>query len=77
MGDRTRDPDRLKFYKDIQAGGKIAQINAGPSSIEWLLGELDPRLVFFRTGAPSIEDAVTLLKDAEKWSCRGVYPVDV
>ena len=65
----------LPLYKRIQQGGKLLQISVVREDVEWLLQELDPRGLFIVTGAPSIEAAKALLRDAERWSCRGLHPV--
>ena len=65
----------LPLYRQIQQGGKLLQISALREDVEWLLQELDPRGLFIVTGAPSIEAAEALLRDAERWSCRGLHLV--
>ena len=65
----------LPLYKQIQEGGKLVLISAKYEEVEMLLESLDPRGIFISTGAPSIEAAEALLRNAERWSCRGVYPV--
>ena len=65
----------LPLYRGLQEGGKLVQIDARYGEVETLLQALDPRGVFIRTGAPSIESADELVRNVERWSCRGVYPV--
>jgi hypothetical protein len=60
----------LPLFKQIQDAGKLVQLSASHEEVETVLEVLGPRGVFISTGAESIEAAETLLRNAERWSCR-------
>jgi hypothetical protein len=59
------------LYRQILDAGKLVQIETKYDEVELLLKELGPRGVFIGTSAPSIEAADELLRNAQRWSCRG------
>ena len=65
----------LPLHQSVQAAGRCVQMHAKYDEVEALLQGLDPGGVLIVTTAPSVEAADALLRNAEKWSCRGVHPV--
>ena len=67
------DAHWIPLYKRIQDAGKLVRIDARYDGVESLLSELDPRGIMIVTYAPSIEAAEALLRNVDRWSCRGVH----
>ena len=65
----------VPLCRQVQAAGKTMNIEVKIEDVEPLLKEVDPRRMFIRTSAPSIEAADTLLKNAGRWSCSGAVPI--
>ena len=60
--------------RQIQAAGKVVQIQVDYEEMEPFLQELDPRRLFILTSAPTMEAADVLLQKAQRWGSRGVFP---
>ena len=67
----SRALEWVPLCKQIQAAGKIVQLDVQYEEVEPLLRELDPRRLFVVTDAPSVEAAEELLRNAGRWSCSG------
>jgi hypothetical protein len=64
----------VPLCRQIQNARKVVQIGVKYQEIEAFLRELDPRWLFIVTDAPSAEAADSLLENAKRWSCQGVFP---
>ena len=65
----------LPALKEVQAAGKSLHLSGSSAELEALLQELDPRGIFFHTGARTVEEAEALLLNVERWSRKGLISV--
>ena len=56
----------IDLYKRVQAAGKIAVFGVGKNDLETVLEALDPRRLFLRVAAANEEEALQILKRAER-----------
>jgi hypothetical protein len=61
-------PAHLAMYRQIQAAGKIINIDLPKENVEPLVRELDPALMLLQVGCSSREEGQRLLDQSAKWA---------